>query len=103
MVRLSAPHSAEVTRSALSGSTCPVRRSFTCRTYWRKPVVSVAYARRWSSSLTWTMPMLRNGRPLAISFWSSMTNSGALSLKDPSDAAAFRQRIGYCLPSSVRE
>jgi hypothetical protein len=73
---LSAAHTALVVFSMRSGQRAFARRSFTKSVYWRKPVLSVEYARRLPSSLTAYRPSAMNFWPFASSFRSSVTCSG---------------------------
>ena len=60
-------------------------------------LLALAFATRGSYGEILWQPTLKNFKPLAISFWSSTTSSGASSVP------FLRQLIGYCLPCSVRE
>ena len=77
-VKLADTHgSTDVTRSMVSASVAPWRRSFTCNEYWRKPVVSAEYASRFSSSLNTYAPTPRKEWPFASSFRSSVVRREA--------------------------
>jgi hypothetical protein len=67
----SAAQATEPTFSARFLKWEPVRRSLIASVYWRKPVLSVVYARRLPSSLTVIVPSAMNFCPTASWFRSS--------------------------------